>query len=159
MLDSGQPDLVFIVPLSRYLWTGNSSRKQCDKNLSNFIELLAHINVLFIWNHTWKRNKFLHTQEFWNSDKNHNTGSQKTIPDTSMNLSTNSDSHQNKIRKYISDQQYAKQKNVAEVADGYKLAPHTTVCNTTKIQTTKLSLWPVLKLVERHRRWTDPQLN
>ena len=65
-----------------------------------------------------------------------------------MNLSTDSDSHQNKITKYIGDQLYTKQKNVAEVADGYKLAPQ--VCNTKKIQTMKLILWPISKLAERH---------
>jgi len=57
-----------------------------------------------------------------------------------MNLSADSDSHWNKTTKYTGDQQYAKQKNVAEVADGYKLAPHITVCNTKKIQTMRLFL-------------------
>lgn len=61
----------------------------------------------------------------------------------SMNLSTSSNGHQNNVTpltKYIGDQEYAKQKNVAEVVDGYKLAPHTTVCNTKKTQTVKLLL-------------------
>lgn len=76
-----------------------------------------------------------------------------------MNLSTDSDIHWNKITKYISDEQYAKQKNMVEVADGYKLTPHITVWNTKKMQTIKLVLWPVSRLAETHSRWTKPQLN